>query len=122
MIARAIRVIRFSIRQLFFKTLELLLLIDVALLVEVGEEEQKHDSMKTDPDHEALWIVAIGPKQLELMREYGYKLNLSKKIILIFFFTNKSQLKKYDCVIFTARSHMCGGSENYYVHSGKFGV
>jgi hypothetical protein len=49
------------------------------LLIKVGEEKEKHDAMKTDPDHEAFGIVAIGPQQLELVREYGHKLNLKKK-------------------------------------------
>lgn len=38
------------------------LLLDVILLVEVGEEEQEHNSMKANPHHEPFGIFAIRPK------------------------------------------------------------
>lgn len=45
----------------------LLFLARVTCLVEVGEEEEEHDSVEADPHHETLWVVALGEKQLELV-------------------------------------------------------
>lgn len=49
--------------------------VDVALLVEVREQEQEHDTMKTDPYHETARIIALSEQQLELMCENGNELN-----------------------------------------------
>ncbi len=61
MIARSV-CINFSVHRLLLKASKFLLLIAIALFVKVGEEKEKHHSMKTNPNHEALWIIAISPK------------------------------------------------------------
>lgn len=45
----------------------LLILARVTSLVEVGEEEEEHDTVEADPHHEALGVVALGEQQLELV-------------------------------------------------------
>lgn len=44
--------------------------------VEVGEQEQEHNAVQTDPHHESTWIVALAEQQLELMREDSHELDL----------------------------------------------
>jgi hypothetical protein len=62
---------------LFHAGLSFRLLI-VRLFVEVGEQEQEHDAVKTDPDHESLRVVAFSEQQLELVRENGHELKLER--------------------------------------------
>lgn len=76
-------VVNFAIQSgsLFFLSFQLVFpFVDVALLVEVREEEQEHDTMKTDPYHETAWIIALSEQQLELMCENGNELNLKREI------------------------------------------
>lgn len=47
--------------------------------VEIGEQEQKHHTVQTDPNHELFRVVAFSEQQLELMREDGHELNLCWK-------------------------------------------
>jgi len=51
----------------------------VSSLVEVGEEEEEHDSVQADPDHEALGVVALSEEQLELVGEDQHKLDHLKR-------------------------------------------
>lgn len=51
----------------------------VRLLVEIGEQEQEHDTVQSDPHHETLRVVALGEQQLELVREDGDELGLQSK-------------------------------------------
>lgn len=48
-------------------------------LVEVGKQEQEHDTVQTDPHHETLRVVAVAEQQLELMRKDSDELNLKEK-------------------------------------------
>lgn len=76
-------VVNFAIQSgsLFFLSFQLVFpFVDVATLVEVREQEQEHDTMKTDPYHEAAWIIALSEQQLELMCENGNELNLKREI------------------------------------------
>lgn len=58
----------------FFKSL---LFFVVRLLIKVGKQEQKHDTMQTYPYHESFWIVAgWNPHKLELVNKNGNKLGL----------------------------------------------
>lgn len=72
----------FSIGRCSLRVFQSFLLLAVILLVKVGEEEQEHDAVKTDPHHESLRVLAIGPEQLELMSEDGNKLNLLKESVV----------------------------------------
>lgn len=45
----------------------LMFLARVTSLVEVGEEEEEHDTVEADPHHETLGVVALGEQQLELV-------------------------------------------------------
>lgn len=47
----------------------------VALLVEVGEQEQEENAMEGNPDHETLWVVALNKQELELVHKDGDKLD-----------------------------------------------
>lgn len=38
-------------------------------LIKVGEQEQEHCTVQTNPDHEVFWVVAFAEQQLELMAE-----------------------------------------------------
>lgn len=48
----------------------------VCLFVEVGKEEEEHDTMQSDPDHESFWIITFAEQQLELMGEDSNELYL----------------------------------------------
>lgn len=55
------------------------LLVAVVLFVEVGEQEQKHDAVKSNPHHEAFRVFAISEQSLELMSEDCDELNLRRR-------------------------------------------
>lgn len=50
--------------------------LDVSLLVEVREEEVKHDCMSSNEPDESLWIVAVHDQQLECMDHHEHELDL----------------------------------------------
>lgn len=68
--------VNFSIGRCLLRVSQSFLLINVALFVEVGEKEQEHNAVKTNPDHEAFRVLALSPQQLELMDKDGNELNL----------------------------------------------
>lgn len=53
--------VHFSIFRFFLKASNFILLINITLLIKIGEKEQKHDSVKTNPYHETFWIITIRP-------------------------------------------------------------
>lgn len=65
-----------SVRWCSLHFFQSFLLLAVVLLVEVGEEEQEHDTVKANPHHKAFWVLAVGPKELELMCKDRDELNL----------------------------------------------
>lgn len=52
--------------------------------VEIGEQEQEHDAVQTDPHHERVRIVALAEQQLKLVREDGHELDLRQRESEIF--------------------------------------
>jgi hypothetical protein len=35
--------------------------ISVGALIKVGEQEQKHNTVQTNPDHKSFWIITVSP-------------------------------------------------------------